>query len=156
MAGRPEEKYEPGELTRVKENLGKLSKEEAIRMSKVLGGEIGIEQTDQYIKDKYRELSSNITNNNKDKWINPSPAIEKQSENKKSVKSIKYSYLEKIKLYYLASQPNHSIKTTKQTIKAIFDLLSKQKNYINPNLIDSSNYYFYKSIKNLVESIRII
>jgi len=30
MAGRPEEKYEPGELSRIKENLGKLSKKEAL------------------------------------------------------------------------------------------------------------------------------
>ena len=154
MAGRPEEKYEPGELTRVKENLGKVSEEEAKRMSKVLGGEIGIEQTDQHIMDKYQELSSKIRDKDRGKWI--TQTIESSSRDKKVIKAIKYSYLEKIKLYYLAAQPNHSIKTTKQTIKAIFDLLSKQKNYINPNLIESSNYFFYKSIKNLVESVRII
>ena len=156
MAGRPEEKYKPGELSRVKGNLGKLSVEEAKRMAKVLGGEIGIEQTDHHIKDKYQDLSSKIKNKNKDKWISQAQTIENVSRDKSVKRTIKYSYLEKIKLYYLAAQPNHNIKTTKQTIKAFFDLLSKQKNYINPNLIESSNYFFYKSIKTLVESVRII
>ena len=57
MARRPEEKYKPGELTKIKNNLGDLSKDEAEKMSKILGGEIGVEQTDQSINDSYMDMS---------------------------------------------------------------------------------------------------
>lgn len=155
MPRKPEEKYKPGELTRVKNNLGNLSKDEAKKMSKILGGEVGIEQTDQNIKDQYTEISNQNKSKGKDKWIQQSPLSNNEQKNEAGI-SIKYSYLEKIKLFYLASHPDHSIKTTKHTIRAVFDFLSNQKNYINPNLIESSNYFFYKSIKNLVKPTRFI
>lgn len=156
MARRPEEKYKPGELTRVKNNLGKVSEDEAKRMSEVLGGEIGVEQTDQNINDQYQELFNQNKKATKDKWIqHPSSSNDIDLEKKLSIK-IKFGYLDRIKLYYLASHPDHGIKTTKEIIKAIFDLSSKQKNFINPNLLESSNYFFYKSIKTLVQSTRYI
>jgi GGDEF domain-containing protein len=158
MARRPKEKYKPGELTQVKNNLGNISKDEAIKMSKILGGEIGIEQTDQNIKDRYEEMLHQNKSKSKDKWIHQTPFsnINEKDKEKEDLNTIKYTYLEKIKLFYLASHPDHSIKTSKQTIKAVFDIFVKQKNYINPNLIESSNYYFFKSIKTFVKSTRHI
>jgi len=154
MARRPEEKYKPGELTRIKNNLGKLSEDEAKRMSEVLGGEIGIEQTDQNINDLYQELFKRNKKSTKDKWIHQSSSSNDLAQKKKLNTNIKYAYLDRIKLYYLASHPDHGIKTAKEIIKAIFDLSSKQKNFINPNLLESSNYFFFKSIKTLVKSTR--
>ena len=156
MARRPEEKYKPGELKKVKENLGQLSKEEAKRMSKILGGEIGVEKTDKNIDNKYKELNTKNKNNRKDKLISKSARSQILSVEKKSNSVIKYSYIDKIKLYYLASHPDHNIKTTKEIIKALFDLSSKQENYINPNLFDSSNYFFNKSITTFVKATRFI
>jgi GGDEF domain-containing protein len=156
MAGKPEEKYDPGELKRIKKNLGKLSEDEAKRMSGILGGEIGIEKTEHNINSRYQELSNQNKNKRNNIWIDQKSTSSIESVEKTPIKSIKYTYFEKIKLYYLASHPAHSIKTTKQTIRAIFDILSKQKNYINPCLLESSNYYFYKSIKTMVQSTRLI
>ena len=156
MARRPEEKYKPGELTKIKNNLGDLSKDEAEKMSKILGGEIGVEQTDQNINDRYMDMSNQNKSRSKDKWIHHTPISNDNIHENEDGDKIKFSYLEKIKLFYLASHPDHSIKTTKQTIRAVFDILLNQKNYINPNLIESSNYFFYKSIKNLVKSTRVI
>jgi len=156
MAGRPKEKYNPGELKRVKENLGQLSREEAKRMTRILGGEIGIEQTDKSISNQYKEISNQNKKKNSDKWVDQQPLENDSSFEEVSDFTIKYSYLEKIKLFYLASHPDHSIKTTKQIIRAVFDLLSKQQNYINPNLIESSNYFFNKSIQTMVKSTRLI
>jgi len=156
MARRPKEKYKPGELTRVKNNLGNISKDEAKKMSEILGGEIGIEQTDQDINDRYEEMLYQTKSKTKDKWIHQTSFSDSNEKEEKNVIPIKYTYLEKIKLFYLASHPDHSIKTSKQTIKAVFDIFLKQKNYINPNLIESSNYYFFKSIKTLVKSTRFI
>jgi GGDEF domain-containing protein len=154
MARRPEEKYKPGELTRVKHNLGQLSPEEAKRMSKILGGEIGIEQTDQKIDESYKEINDQNIKNKKTKWINQ-PSFTKNIQTEFEIaKSMKYNYFEKIKLYFLASHPDHNIKNSKQIIKAVFDILSTQENYINPNLLENSNYFFYKSIRSFVTSTR--
>ena len=128
MAGRPKEKYNPGELKRVKENLGQLSREEAKRMSRILGGEIGIEQTDKSINNRYKEISNKNKKKSNDKWVDHSPLEKDSFSEEVSDSTIKYSYLEKIKLFYLASHPDHGIKTTKQIIRAVFDLLSNQHN----------------------------
>ena len=45
---KPKAIYEPGELDKVRKNLGDISPEEAMRVANVLGGEIGIEKTPQY------------------------------------------------------------------------------------------------------------
>ena len=156
MAGKPEEKYKPGELKKVKKNLGQLSREEAKRMSEILGGKIGIEKTDQSINDRYQEIFDSNKKKTRDRWIEHSSPLDNGNLKKEKNTTIKYTYLEKIKLYYLASHPDHGIKTTKQTIKAVFDLLANQKNYINPGLLDSSNYFFNKSIKSFVKSTRVI
>lgn len=50
MAGRPKEIFNPGELSRTRKNLGDLSPEEAKRMAEILGGEVGIERTDDAIQ----------------------------------------------------------------------------------------------------------
>lgn len=38
-------RYEPGELDKTRKNIGNLDKEEALKMSKILGGEIGLEKS---------------------------------------------------------------------------------------------------------------
>ncbi len=156
MAGRPEEKYQPGELKKVKEKLGQLSREEAKRMTEILGGEIGIEKTDQHINERYMEILDRNRRKGENKWINQAPAASSIWQEEKSKTPIRYSYMERIKLYFLASHPDHSIKTTRQIVSAIFDIFLKQKNYVNSHLIENSNYLFFKSIKTLVSSTRFI
>ena len=56
MAKRPPEKYNPGDLDRTRSNLGELSREEADRMKEILGGEIGIERTDDELLHKYEDI----------------------------------------------------------------------------------------------------
>ncbi len=38
-------RYEPGELEKTRKNIGNIDKEEALKMSKILGGEIGLEKS---------------------------------------------------------------------------------------------------------------
>ncbi len=45
---KPKAIYEPGELDKVRQNLGDISPEEAMRVANVLGGEIGVEKTPQF------------------------------------------------------------------------------------------------------------
>lgn len=45
---KPKAIYEPGELDKVRQNLGEISPEEAMRVAEMLGGEIGVEKTPQF------------------------------------------------------------------------------------------------------------
>ncbi len=157
MAERPEEKYEPGELTGIKKNLGPVTRKEAKRMSGILGGKIGVEKTDQRISESYLEISDQNRRKGEDKWISQvPPESNSPREEDEEETTIRYGYIERIKLYYLASHPDHCIKTTRQIFSAIFSLFSNQQNYINSHFIENSNYYFYKSIKTLVISTRFV
>jgi hypothetical protein len=42
---KPQAKYEPGELEKTRQRLGKLDREESLRIAQLLGGEIGIEKS---------------------------------------------------------------------------------------------------------------
>src|SRR5512145_3105913 len=44
MAKRPPAIYEPGELDRVRQNLGDIDREEARRLASLLGGDVGVEK----------------------------------------------------------------------------------------------------------------
>ena len=90
MAAKPEEKYDPGELTRTKINLGKISEDEAKRMSRILGGEIGTEKTGHSINERYQELSKQNKKNREDKWISQKPYTSTTDIDKKANKPIKY------------------------------------------------------------------
>ena len=90
MARRPKEKYKPGELTRVKNNLGDLSKDEAEKMSKILGGEIGVEQTDQSINDSYLDMSNQNKSRGKEKWIHHTSILTDNIHETEDVSKIKF------------------------------------------------------------------
>ena len=49
---KPKAIYSPGELEKVRENLGPMDRDEAIRMAEILGGEVGIEKTPEQVKNE--------------------------------------------------------------------------------------------------------
>ena len=53
---KPQAKYEPGELQKTRQNLGQLEQEEAAFMIKRLGGEIGIEKTDEITDETLKKV----------------------------------------------------------------------------------------------------
>lgn len=55
---RPQAKYAPGELQKTRQNLGQLEEEEAAFMMKRLGGEIGIEKTEEITEDTLKKVRS--------------------------------------------------------------------------------------------------
>ena len=56
MSKKLPERYNPGELDNTRQNIGSFSREEALRMSDILGGEIGVERTSEDLEQKYRRL----------------------------------------------------------------------------------------------------
>lgn len=45
ISKRPPQRYAPGELEKTRKNLGTLQKEDALKMMKILGGEVGVEKS---------------------------------------------------------------------------------------------------------------
>lgn len=64
---KPKAIYEPGELDKVRQNLGDISPEEAMRVANVLGGEIGIEKTPQF--DSFSKSRGVYIKSRQDKFV---------------------------------------------------------------------------------------
>ena len=48
MNNSPKAIYKPGELEETRKHLGEISKEESLRVAKLLGGEVGVERTSSF------------------------------------------------------------------------------------------------------------
>lgn len=66
---KPKAIYEPGELERTRKNLGEISQEEAIKLTKILGGEIGVEKTPLYDDPKIKKTRTYAHRGDKIKTI---------------------------------------------------------------------------------------
>ena len=56
MAKRPPEWYAPGELSKTRHNLGDFTSQEAKELSSTLGGDVGVERTDEDVLEQYEKL----------------------------------------------------------------------------------------------------
>ena len=63
---KPPARYEAGQLEKTRKNIGVLEKEEAARMMKVLGGEIGVEKPEEiddavpYVQKRIRHINKDV------------------------------------------------------------------------------------------------
>ncbi len=183
MAKHQPEKYNPGELNRTRFNLGELSREEADRMAEILGGEIGIEKTDEALQQKYeklRDTSVSRTYRNKqqpsagvtaaqakkpDREISPESGPKKKisiSDGKaftghykiKKRHTKKIGYFDRIKIDRIASRPEHRVKTKAAAISSYFSFIMKNRDTINPEFLLEGDRYYYKHIEILVTSLK--
>ncbi len=164
MAGRPKEIFNPGELSRTRKNLGDLSPEEAKRMAEILGGEVGIERTDDVIQKRYKQLADQNRRKH-DSALNYHPSRDrliKKTEHQvhevrtKEIKDVRQPYIEKIKISVRAFKSEFRIKTLSNLISSFFSFLPGYKNRINPVFIRTINSSVYNHIETLVTSSRIL
>ncbi|HAK45024.1 MAG TPA: hypothetical protein DCO79_03770 [Spirochaeta sp.] len=168
------EKYRPGDLDRTRGNLGELSKEEADRMASILGGEVGIEKTDDDLQQKYDKLkktsSSNshgggpapkktASNNGKtagrhtEKGKSSTPVYSGHYIRKKSPKK-KLGYFDRIKIDRMAARPEHRVKTRSDVISTYFSFLIRKKDTVNPAFILEGESFYYSHIESLVNNLK--
>ena len=178
------ERYNPGDLDRTRSNLGSLSKEEAKRMSSILGGEIGIEKTDDSLQQKYDRLrktsnaksdpgsaassrrpagtNSGITGT-KPRSSGASSVSKKPAETspaytghyiRKKPIKQKLRYSDRIKIDKMAARPEHRVKTRADVINAYLSFLVKPKDTINPEFILAGEQFYYSHIESLVNDLK--
>lgn len=124
---KPKAIYEPGELDKVRKNLGDISPEEAMRVANVLGGEIGIEKTPQY--DNFSKSRGIYVKTKQDRPVVTRSTVSSYVGNDKSVESYQknltlpnISPKDKSAIDKLMASPEYKIKRPQNFITFIFSL----------------------------------
>lgn len=163
MAGRPPKRYEPGELDRTKQRLGDLSPEEARRMAKLLGGEVGVEKSSAEIDEKYRKIGE-LNRRRSDHFVSPAakrstkpatlPTDPGQRPRIHEEARTGAGYFDRLRMDFLASRPDHQIKTRTAAFAAFFSFTVKIRDFVSPHFLMDADERFFKTIENLVLSTR--
>jgi hypothetical protein len=184
MAKKSKAVYAPGELDRVRGNLGELDAEEAKRMARILGGEVGYERTreeDERRKSKSGRSGPRIRRETVELVVGGRPGRRlakrradlagadgrEEKTPEKAARSqtgkdsgddpavpFRVSYFERIKMDRFASQPEFDIKTPSQALAAMFSFFSEAPDYVSPLFVNKRMNEYYRRIELLVTSTR--
>ncbi|MDR1862963.1 MAG: hypothetical protein LBQ67_03475, partial [Treponema sp.] len=164
--------YAPGELDRVRSNLGKIDKDEAKRIAEKLGGDIGYERTAE--QEKARQKPRRTRQGRTNGGIGGRPAapgrrVEPAAENgagrkpspRKELRPadnpaipIKVSYWDRIKMDRYAAQSEFEIKSSFQVLSSVLSIFGEIPDYVNPAFVVRRMGEYYKHIETMVVSTR--
>ena len=172
--------YKPGELNRVRSKLGDINNEEAKRMAKILGGEIGVEKDPepQFLGKKpgrIRRDTVELSIPGK-KRKRPGRTVELADTEEEKILSgnfgladtfnndhgddpsiqLKPSYFERIKMDRYASQPEFEIKNSMQVLVSILAFIGDPADNVNPRFINQRLNIYYNKINQLVNSTKTL
>jgi len=174
---KPNAIYEPGELSRVRDKLGKFDPTEAKRMAQILGGEVGTERNaipqpaakgSGQIKRKTVEMAVpgrqgrrpgrlvEVAGGDDDSTSNPLLALKSLDSDPADDPSIllRTPYRERVKMDRYAAQVEFEIKNSFQVLTSIFSFVSEPADYINSRFISRRMNIYYNKIEQLVTSTR--
>jgi len=174
---KPNAIYEPGELSRVREKLGKFDPNEAKRMAQILGGEVGTEKnaapparSSGQLKRKTVEMAVSgrkggrpgrlveVLDGGDDGGANPLfslKALDSDPADDPSIQ-LRTSYRERVKMDRFASQFEFEIKNSFQVFTSIFSFVSDPVDYVNPRFVSRRINDYYNKIEQLVTSTRAL
>ncbi|MBN1685316.1 MAG: GGDEF domain-containing protein [Spirochaetales bacterium] len=160
MAKRPPERYNPGELQRTRANLGELSGEDAGRMMKLLGGEIGVERTDGLIEDKYKKLQD-LNRRKSDRIVYSSGAgevvrTEAYTASEASPRPAAPRYLDRVRMNFVAARQEYGVMTLSRAFASLFSFMLPVEEYVNPRFVLKGDEIFFGHIERLVLSVRAL
>ncbi|MDR2485600.1 MAG: hypothetical protein LBD55_09415 [Treponema sp.] len=165
--------YAPGELSRIRNNLGNVNADEAKRMAELLGGEVGVEKSETPEKTGYTSGGGKGNRSKSqpmrrieiladDAGEKPARLSKKSSKEKKPDPEddpsipINPSYLERIKMDRFAAQTNFEIKSIFQLPASYLSIFKKNPDFVNPGFITQKMADYYKKIESLVASTRTL
>jgi hypothetical protein len=167
--------YAPGELDRVRGNLGRLDQTEAKKIAQKLGGEIGYERTEEQEKARQRpqrtrrervnvniggraglpghrvELASGAEENGAGR--KPYRRKELNPADDPSI-PVRVSYWDRLKMDKYAAQPEFEIKSSSQVLFSMISVFGEVPDYVNPAFVTKRMGEYYKHIEALVVSTR--
>jgi hypothetical protein len=172
---KPNAIYEPGELSRVRDKLGKFDPNEAKRMAQILGGEVGTEKNAApppaargSLKRKTVEMAVpgrqgkragrmiDVAGGDDDNADNPLFSLKALDSDPADDPAIllKTSYRERVKMDRYAAQFEFEIKNSFQVFTSIFSFVGEPIDYVNPRFISRRMDTYYNKIEQLVTSTR--
>jgi hypothetical protein len=179
MARKEKAVYAPGELSRIRENLGVKDEQEAKRMARLLGGEVGYERTRE--QENVRKAPSRrvrhetVAGNRGSSSKSPpkrrieTPDFDDQGEAVAPKKArhkgdpaddpsvpLGISYFERIKMDRFAAQSEFDIKSPSQVLFSVLSIFSEPPDYVNPLFINKRFNEYYKRLELLVTSTRTL
>jgi hypothetical protein len=163
--------YAPGELDRVRKKLGNLDAVEAKRVAEILGGEVGIERSDDP-KPSFKRKSSPVRREVVEAGHRaniPRPQPERSGEISKPVPRkrtppgaddpsvpIKLSYKERVKMDQYAGEPEFEIKSFFQVLHSALSIFHDIPDVVNPVFVTQRMNDYYKTIETLVTTTRAL
>jgi hypothetical protein len=166
MAKKENAIYAPGELSRVRDKLGVKDIDEAKRMVQLLGGEVGVERSEEPDKEKSRkknydkddfEISGKKRGRRYDSDGEEGRLKVKNSEpypGDDPTVPARLRYSERVKIDQYSGQLTFEIKNSLQVLVSIFSFFKEPVDYINPKfVIDRMNEY-YSKIERIVKTTR--
>jgi hypothetical protein len=165
--------YAPGELDRIRKNLGVSDDTEAKRMAKLLGGEVGVERSPEpAVKPpplKRTAPGSNGSAGNNRPKHRVELAFEEDADLIKGVSSrrpvdpsddplipVKASYFERIRMDRFCALPEFKIKSAAQAFMVVLSFLGDPPDLVNPSFVTKKLNAYYKIVERLVTSVRTL
>lgn len=174
MAKRPPEIYNPGELERVRNNLGRISPEEAKRIASLLGGEIGVERAKSPSVPHRRHTAPKAAPGSEDRHrqsrrVPERPAArshdarphetqdtvtEARSDKARSNRPVHSSFIESVKKSFLAARREYGLKTYGGAIASLLSFLFPVSDFVHPSFVLKSRALISDSVEEFVLLVR--
>jgi hypothetical protein len=175
MAKKEKAIYAPGELDKLRNKLGVTDIKEARRLVSVLGGEVGVERSEERPAKvpPARKISSTAVPNGTGRY-QPKHRIElalneDEAEVLKGAAArrpvdpaddplipVKASYLERVKMDRFCALPEFKIKSTTQALMAMLSIFGEPPDLVNSVFINKKLNDYYKRLEQLVTSVRTL
>jgi hypothetical protein len=162
--------YEPGELDRVRRNLGEVDKEEAKRIAALLGGEVGVERATPTRERHPASRDETVTVSVRGNAPSPKRRVEtvevdgtergprRQAENvdpsDDPTVAVRISYRERLKIDRYLAQAEFEIKNSSQVLYSMLSLFGNPPDFVSPVFVTSRMNEYYGRLELLVTSTR--
>jgi hypothetical protein len=176
MAKKEKAVYAPGELDRLRNKLGVTDVQEAKRLASVLGGEVGVERSAEQAKvPPAKKKNSALDGNGASGGRNtPKHRIdlafnEDESEVLRGASArrpvdpaddplipVKASFLERVKMDRFCALPEFKIKSAAQAFMMMLSFFGDPPDLVNPAFINRKIDRYYKTLEQLVTSVRTL
>ncbi|MDR1635916.1 MAG: hypothetical protein LBR93_01130 [Treponema sp.] len=160
--------YAPGELSRIRDKLGVTDDREARRLAEMLGGEVGVERSEEAEDFSRLRRSSGTAGDGRRKHRIELPSDEDEAPGGKPVFSrgldqaddpavpVKASYFERIKMDRFCALPDFRIKSSFQVTVSVLSFFNEPADLVDPYFINKRLNENYRWIEDLVTSTRTL
>ncbi|MDR1867384.1 MAG: hypothetical protein LBQ77_03835 [Treponema sp.] len=157
--------YAPGELEAVRKRLGAIDKDEANRISKLLGGKVGTEREQEPTVPLHSRGNRKVGGKAKkedqthagkvkaDSKAKAASRVKTLSEDDPTV-PIKANYKNRVEMDRYAADPEFGIKSGGQVFVSIASLFNAPPDYVNPLFVKQKLDKYYKVVEQMVISTR--